>query len=429
MTVQYTPNLKLNKPDTAHKPWDVELQALADLVDEALAGFLTKAITGNTTLTIPSGVTGEARHGVIKFTGALGADATITMPAIEKTWIIWNATTGGFKLSVGVSGQTLAEVAFGEVAFLFSDGTNTYSLIELQHVADIVVGSSAQVTSGKATHTVSNFVAAITAGNSIFILAGTHALIRDEDITESDVHIDGAPESLITNGTGFTLALSGARIQSKSVQYVFSASKQLILSGVDCFVQNAGYQVWTSYSITHTRARVEQPGIGQYWVTIPAGEFDHARPTGFLHMSIGDIGNVGSGQDLLHSYAMPLLTMIRTGEGLKVIAYGTGLIAKDTTLKFRFGGTDHTLHTGTGLGNWWVEAIIIRTSEDNQNLFIRFLDDNGGTFAIVIKTTVVEDESVGLTVQFSGQNNTDAVNNAVVQTAMNIQWMSAEGLG
>ena len=125
MTVQYTPNLKLNKPDTAHKPWDVELQALADLVDEAM-GFLSKAITGNTTLTITDGVASEARHGMLKFTGALGADATITMPGIERMYIVWNACTGGFKLSVGVSGQTLAEVKQGKKAVLVCDGVDTF---------------------------------------------------------------------------------------------------------------------------------------------------------------------------------------------------------------------------------------------------------------------------------------------------------------
>lgn len=130
MTVQHTANLKLNKPDSGHKPWDVELQALADLVDEAVGGVFTKALTGNASMTIDDGASSEIRHKVIKFTGALGGDATITVPAIEKTWIMQNLTTGGFKLIITAGGVT-ADLLAGNTATIFCDGTDVFNASSL----------------------------------------------------------------------------------------------------------------------------------------------------------------------------------------------------------------------------------------------------------------------------------------------------------
>lgn len=59
-------------------------------------------------------------------------------------------------------------------------GEEAYRLTKFEEY-DIVVGSSQQVADDVATHTVSDFVAAISNGDKILILDGTHTLVRNEE--------------------------------------------------------------------------------------------------------------------------------------------------------------------------------------------------------------------------------------------------------
>ena len=76
------------------------------------------------------------------------------------------------------------------------------------HYADIVVGSAGEVASNNATHTVSDWVAALVNNDHVMFLAGTHVAVRNEDITELRCKIEmeqGATLDLVT----FTLTISG----------------------------------------------------------------------------------------------------------------------------------------------------------------------------------------------------------------------------
>lgn len=100
--------------------------------------------------------------------------------------------------------------------------------------ADIVVGSSAQVTSKDATHDVDTFVAAIANGDHVHFLKGqTHTLGQSEDITESDVTITFGADAILDDGTNFTLTFSGDRIQVGPGQFTGFTSADIILSGAD----------------------------------------------------------------------------------------------------------------------------------------------------------------------------------------------------
>lgn len=96
---------------------------------------------------------------------------------------------------------------------------------------DIVVGSTAQVTAGDAMHDVDTFVAAISNGDQIKFLAGTHTLGQSETITEIDLDVWFEPAAIIDNGTNYTLTFSGARCHIHSGQYIGFADGDIIVSG------------------------------------------------------------------------------------------------------------------------------------------------------------------------------------------------------
>ena len=79
---------------------------------------------------------------------------------------------------------------------------------------DIIVGTSGQITSKIATHTVSDFVARIVVlGNrtTVLVLDGINTLVRNEDISETDISIVGESTEAILAFSTFTFTMSGVR--------------------------------------------------------------------------------------------------------------------------------------------------------------------------------------------------------------------------
>lgn len=99
---------------------------LGTLIEQAISGYVTQAITdgADTTITIPNGATGVARNMAIEMTGALTAARNLIVPANKKLYFIYNNTTGGFAVTVKVSGQTGVSVPNGKKMLLVSNGTD-----------------------------------------------------------------------------------------------------------------------------------------------------------------------------------------------------------------------------------------------------------------------------------------------------------------
>jgi len=100
---------------------------LGTLIEQAISGYVTQAMTtGNTTtITIPNGATGVARNMYIEMTGTGGTNTFLVVPANKKLYFIYNNTTGA--VTVKVSGQTGVSVAAGDKTILVSNGTDVVS--------------------------------------------------------------------------------------------------------------------------------------------------------------------------------------------------------------------------------------------------------------------------------------------------------------
>ena len=97
---------------------------LGTLIEQAISGYVTQAMTtGNTTtITIPNGATGVARNMFIEMTGTGGTNTFLVVPSNKKLYFIYNNTTGA--VTVKVSGQTGVSVAAGTKVILVSNGTD-----------------------------------------------------------------------------------------------------------------------------------------------------------------------------------------------------------------------------------------------------------------------------------------------------------------
>lgn len=153
MASTYSTNLALELIATGEQVgvWGVTTNTnLGTLLEQAISGYVTQAITdgsgANTTITIPNGATGVARNMFIEMTGALTfATTNLVVPANKKLYFVYNNTTGGFPVTVKVSGQTGVSVPNGVKLLLVSNGTD-------------VVNATSYVYSGPITNSLSGNV-------------------------------------------------------------------------------------------------------------------------------------------------------------------------------------------------------------------------------------------------------------------------------
>lgn len=125
----YSTNLALELIATGEKSgtWGAVTNTnLGTLLEQAISGYTTQAITdgADTTITIPNGSTGVARNMFIEATGTLTAARNLVVPANKKLYFIYNNTTGGYAVTVKVSGQTGVSVPNGKKMLLVCDGTD-----------------------------------------------------------------------------------------------------------------------------------------------------------------------------------------------------------------------------------------------------------------------------------------------------------------
>ena len=97
---------------------------LGTLIEQAISGYVTQAVStgATTTITIPNGSSGVARNMFIELTGTGGASTVLAVPANRKLYFIYNNASGA--VTVKVTGQTGVSVAAGQKVILVSNGTD-----------------------------------------------------------------------------------------------------------------------------------------------------------------------------------------------------------------------------------------------------------------------------------------------------------------
>lgn len=100
--------------------WGDKLNAVLAHTDYAVAGWLTKPLSGNAALSTANAGDDEARAAMLKFTGA--GPFAVTLPSVSKAYAVWNACSGAVTLTTG-AGSTVT-VDPGDIVQVFCDGSN-----------------------------------------------------------------------------------------------------------------------------------------------------------------------------------------------------------------------------------------------------------------------------------------------------------------
>ncbi len=193
---------------------------LGTIMEEAIVGYVTQAVADSaspTVLTIPNGASSNGRNYVLEFTGVLTANRTVEVPAVDKPYIFYNNTTGGYAVTVKVSGQTGVLIKNGKKAIVY---TNSTDVIEVANAP--VTEDGAQTLTGKTMSGASNTFSSI----PFSALAGTVTVAAGG--TGQTTYTDG--QLLIGNSTGNTLtkatltAGSGISVTNGSGSITLAAS-------------------------------------------------------------------------------------------------------------------------------------------------------------------------------------------------------------
>jgi microcystin-dependent protein len=133
MASTYSPNLRLELITTGEQQgtWGSTTNTnLGTLLEEAIGGYVSVTVSdvADTTLTTSNGSADQSRNMVINLAGALTATRNVICPAIEKLYVVKNATTGGQSVVFKVSGQTGVTVPNGIIEFIYVDGTDARSI-------------------------------------------------------------------------------------------------------------------------------------------------------------------------------------------------------------------------------------------------------------------------------------------------------------
>ena len=95
------------------------------ILEQAIGGFQSVAITTGATLTFSNGALSNGKNNVLKLVGTIGGAVNVVVPdSIEKTYIIDNATTGAHTVTVKTSSGTGVTWAAADkgTKVVYSDG-------------------------------------------------------------------------------------------------------------------------------------------------------------------------------------------------------------------------------------------------------------------------------------------------------------------
>jgi len=242
MSSTYSTNLALELIGTGDQSgsWGTTTNTnLGTLIEQAVSGVVTQAMAdSNQTITIPNGATGVARNMFIECTGALTAGRQLIVPANKKLYFIYNNTTGGFAITVLVSGQTGVSVPNGKKAILVMnsagtdivDATNYFSALTVGSLNGIIKGTTGVLSAATAG---SDYAVPTTASTwtttQTFNGTSSTAALKEINIIEP-ASVTGTAPTATTNfyiNTGSVQYITGNNANNWTLNFAFSSGTTL----------------------------------------------------------------------------------------------------------------------------------------------------------------------------------------------------------
>lgn len=120
-------------------------------IEQAIVGMATLEtgdFTSNVcTLTLSNtNAAQDARAACLNITATLSAAGTLNVPAIEKPYIVINGSSGGYAVTIKVSGQTGVSIPNGKACIVYNNGTDVVAAIT--YLSSLTLGTDLAITEG-----------------------------------------------------------------------------------------------------------------------------------------------------------------------------------------------------------------------------------------------------------------------------------------
>ena len=208
MASTYTTNTGIEKPGSGEQSgtWGDTTNTNFDIIDDALNGVISIALTGDKTVTTSQGATGEGTHKVLVFTGSLGSGATITIAPNDAQKIYLVQNNSGQTLTFSQDSGANATVGNGEMAWIFADGAGSGAAVTAASF-DVLNDTSPQL-GGNLD---------VNAKNIVF---GDSGSASDDRLTfgagtDMSIYHDGSNSFITESGTG-NLKIQGSQVAIES---------------------------------------------------------------------------------------------------------------------------------------------------------------------------------------------------------------------
>jgi hypothetical protein len=284
-------NLKLTVQATGENSgtWGQITNTNLLILEQAIGGYSSVALNATTgaTLTYSNGALSNGKDAVIKLTGTITGNVDVIIPdSVEKTYIIENATSGSFTVTVKTSsgtGVTWSATDKGK-KMVYSDGTNVVDTAftevssdyspQLSGILD-TNGNDIIIDNGGAIEDDSNneyvkFVKTATAVNEVSVTNAAASSGPEISATGDDTNID---LKLTPKGSG-NLVFDGIKFPNAdgTVDQILTTNG----SGVLSFVDNSGGTSWQAVKTTGFTGAAGEGYFcdttgGAFTATLPAG--------------------------------------------------------------------------------------------------------------------------------------------------------------
>ena len=255
MASTYTASTRLEKQGDGENAntWGLRLnERTIDMVDDAIAGYATIALTTATekTLTTNNGTADEARNFGLKFTGSFDSPVNVVIPAQEKIYFVHNANSGSGSVTMQPAGGTATTVAGpGNSAVIGTNGSTINVLETVTSVANATDAVNATKVRVEPTSTNSNF--------RILFSGTTNAIV-----TAGNVKKNGNDGALHWNPSTNLLTATNVRSSGEIHAADVSATGTLVVGGtstlknVNCSVVVATGDV-TAFSDERLKSKIK----------------------------------------------------------------------------------------------------------------------------------------------------------------------------
>lgn len=226
------------------------------IVEQAIAGYEAVALNATTgaTLTVSNGAVSNGKNAVLQLTGTITTNVNVVVPVVEKVYIVDNATSGAYSVTVKTSSGSGVVWAAADkgTKMVYGDGTNIVDTAFTELSSDFSPQLSADLDTNGQNIIIDNTksindengneqVKFATTGSAVNEFTVTNAASSGHpalSVTGGDTNID---MTLTPKGTGRVTFNGGGKIQQVAEKVTIAATGTTGVTNFDVITQSVLY--------------------------------------------------------------------------------------------------------------------------------------------------------------------------------------------